>query len=285
MLLRHLRAADGSGPGSRRGSISAQALSPRRIGEGGAAGAAASAGSLALALISACGRAIAVARRDGRAGARGADPVCRRHVAVTIGEGEVSRRQGVRGCRSGRCGRGDRASRSARGRRRRHSSRSAPPMVPGCRTGIRGRRCARVARGSATLRSSAAAPAIDRRRPSTRDLGEGAATRRITTSGHPAVADQQVGADADHRDRHVGRQRRQERGEVGGIGRPQQDLRRAADAEPGDADRAAHRPTSGRERLGQPVDQVRAWACGRAIMPPPVIIVGDARGPAAGCKR
>ena len=56
-----------------------------------------------------------------------------------------------------------------------------------------------------------------------------------------AVANDQVGASADHVDRHVERQGGEEGGEVVGVGGAHQSLGRAADAEPGERRRAARR--------------------------------------------
>ena len=65
------------------------------------------------------------------------------------------------------------------------------------------------------------------------DLGE-AAPQADDDARHAAVAHQQVGAEADDEHRQLGRDAAQEIGEIGGVGRREQDLRRAADAEPRD---------------------------------------------------
>jgi hypothetical protein len=108
--------------------------------------------------------------------------------------------------------------------------RSAPPMVPGCRTGTRARR-SRIARGKATLRSSAPAPASIAAGGA--DVGE-AAAEADDHAFDPAVAHQQVGADADHRHRHIAWFLFQELREIGDVRRLEQHVGRAADAEPGD---------------------------------------------------
>ena len=93
---------------------------------------------------------------------------------------------------------------------------------------------------SATLRSSAPAPALDLV-VAGGDLGK-AAAEPDHDAGDAAVAHQQVRADADHRDRHIGRQRGEKLGQVLGVGRAKQHLGRAADAEPGHrADRRIRR--------------------------------------------
>ena len=73
---------------------------------------------------------------------------------------------------------------------------------------------------------------------------------------HAAVAHQQVGAEADDGDGKVGRDAGEEVGEVGLIGRREQHLRRAADAEPGDVGEL------GSGRRGGRADPA-AWPAGR----------------------
>ena len=91
--------------------------------------------------------------------------------------------------------------------------------------------------------------------------------RRITTPGHAAVAHDQVGADADARVTGTSAgSAREERREVVRVGRPEQHLGRAADAEPGEAARAAHRPCRRPRSGGQALDQMRRLRP-RAIMP------------------
>ncbi len=87
-----------------------------------------------------------------------------------------------------------------------------------------------------------------------RDAGE--ATQQADDDAlHAAVAHQDVGADAQHGDRHVGGQRGHEAREILDVGRPEQDLGRTTRAEPG---LRAERRVGGQPsaRLGQPVDQV-----------------------------
>ena len=85
---------------------------------------------------------------------------------------------------------------------------------------------------SATVTSSAAAPATT---PSGFDRDRAEAARQPDHHARQsAVADDQVGAGADHMHRHVERQRAQELREVVGVGRADQHLGGAADAEPGE---------------------------------------------------
>ncbi len=156
-------------------------------------------------------------------------------------------RRGVRWCTlPGRVDRlGARRSRpSSRRRRRRAFMRRAPPMVPGMpdRNSRPAMPASRAA--SATLRSSAPAPARTRGAVDG-DIGE-AAAQADDDAGHAAVAHQQVGADADHGDGHVRRLGGEEGDEVVAVGRAEHHLRRAADAEPGDARRAARSRSAAR---------------------------------------
>ncbi|MNS91669.1 hypothetical protein D3C72_1257710 [compost metagenome] len=66
-----------------------------------------------------------------------------------------------------------------------------------------------------------------------RDPGEGAARQTDHHALDPAVAHDQVGADADDGDRHGFRQGLEEVGQVLGVRRNEQGVRRPADAEPG----------------------------------------------------
>ena len=70
------------------------------------------------------------------------------------------------------------------------------------------------------------------------DLGE-AAAEPDHDAGDAAVAHDEVRAEADDGDRHLGRQPRQEVGEVRFVLRREQHLRRAADPEPGQLGAAA----------------------------------------------
>ena len=90
------------------------------------------------------------------------------------------------------------------------------------------------------------------RRPLDLDLAE-AAAEPDHDARHAAVAHDQVGAEPDHRDRNVGRQVREEIGEIRLVLRHEQHLRRPADAKPGQR----------RQRLvrQQPPAQLRHFAC------------------------
>ena len=142
--------------------------------------------------------------------------------------------------------------------------RNAPPIVPGMplRNSRPASACSRAV--SATLRSGAPAPATTSW-PSTA-MPVKPRSRRITTPLMPPSRTRQVRADAEHRDRHVGRQCREERREILDVGRPEQHLGRAAGARTRSAAPAAHRPSAGRA----------AWAAGRS---------GEDGSPAPSCRR
>ena len=66
------------------------------------------------------------------------------------------------------------------------------------------------------------------------DSAERPAAQPDDDAGHAAVADDQVGAEAEDRHRNLARQSRQEIGEVVFVSGREQDLGRSADAEPGE---------------------------------------------------
>ena len=144
---------------------------------------------------------------------------------------------------------------------------AAQELEPGQRMIARGQRHVEVERAGARHHLVA----LDR------DAGE-AAHQADHHALDAAVAHQQVRADAQHRHRHVGRQRLQEFREIRRVGRTEQHLGRAAGAEPG---LRAERRIGGQPaaRLGQPVDQVRAGGLERhhAAVPESLAM---ARGPA-----
>ena len=225
-----------------------------RIGEGRAAGAAARLG------LGARGIDLGDAARDGelvagrRAQARrGEDPVGRRRCcgdrrgrarpasrcgcvparSTASAEISTSRQLAAIGAGIGREGAADRAGNAAQ------------ELEAGQRMVARRQRHVEIGRAGA----GHDLVALDR------DAGE-AAHQADHHALDAAVAHQQVRADAQHRHRHVGRQRLQERRQILGIGRPEQHLGRAAGAEPGlRAERRIGRQPAA--RLGQPVDQVR----------------------------
>ena len=90
----------------------------------------------------------------------------------------------------------------------------------------------------ATAASSAAAPAR-MRVPSTLMLAEGG-RQPDHDARNAAIADQKIGADADHRDPQIGGLGGQERRQIFGIGGTEQHFRVAAGAEPDEILRAAH---------------------------------------------
>ena len=77
------------------------------------------------------------------------------------------------------------------------------------------------------------------------DLAE-AAAEPDHNARHPAVAHDQIGADADDGDRDIGRQIGQEVRQVGLVLGHEQKLRRAADAKPGELGAAIGSPAAGR---------------------------------------
>ena len=76
------------------------------------------------------------------------------------------------------------------------------------------------------------AGASDNIRAVDRDIGE-AAAQPHHHARNAAIADQEIGGDADRRHRHIGGLGGDERGKVLRVGRAKQHLGRAADAEPG----------------------------------------------------
>jgi hypothetical protein len=115
--------------------------------------------------------------------------------------------------------------------------RSAPPIVPGTPD-----------RNSQPAMPAAAARVLD---------GREAAAEPDHDAPDAAVAHQEVGADADHRDDDVARQRLEEIGEIGLVERPEHHLGGATDAEPRDAGKrcgrgqpAAHRRQALEQRHG-----------------------------------
>ena len=198
VLLGDLRAADGAGRGSRR-----RRSAPRPCGRAGWRRSSRRCARDRLRSPRArrrsrpCGAAIAtlVAGR-GRAAGAGEDPVGRR-AAVAIGEAELAPATRCDACRarSTRLGRDQHVRELAAigaGVHRAARRRSCRE----CRTGIRARRAPASRAVSATLRSSAAAPATTSL-PSTAMPAKPRA-RRIDHARHAAVAHQQVRADAEH---------------------------------------------------------------------------------------
>ena len=221
-------------------------LLARRIGEGAAAGAAADRlGRLARRLDLGQPRQDRIGRAQaaGKLGA-GEDPILR-HAGMAIGEAEIALGQAMQlALAIHRLGRGDDIDQLMAIGAGVHAQRPADGAGNAGEEFETGD--ARLGRRAGDVEVEGRRTGADMPRPDA-DLGEAAAEPQHDARD-AAVAHQQIGADADDGDRHIGGQTAEEMLQILQIGGPEHDLGRSADAKPGDA---------GERRLA--VSRPRTW--------------------------
>ena len=91
-----------------------------------------------------------------------------------------------------------------------------------------------IGRGARDLRVGHRGAGTDALARFDRDFAEASAAEPDDDAGDAAVANDEIGAEPDDGDRNIAGEPREKIGEIGFVGRQEHDLRRTADAEPGE---------------------------------------------------